>query len=91
MARIVIGMAPTRRSIFSAPDAVKYADLTRDRLRELGVEFVDIDDIAEDDLLHDDADRIKIAEKFKAAGVDGLFSPTATSAPSMRWPVWPRS
>ena len=75
MARIVIGLAPTRRSIFSAPDAVKYANLTRQRLRELGVEFVDIDDIAEDGLLHDDADRIKIAEKFKAAGVDGLFFP----------------
>ena len=42
MARIVLGFAPTRRSIFSAPDAVKYADLTRARLRELGVEFVDM-------------------------------------------------
>ncbi len=73
--RVVLGFAPTRRSIFSAPDAVKYADLTRVRLRELGVEFVDIDDIAEDGLLHDDADRIKIGEKFKAAGVDGVFFP----------------
>lgn len=75
MAQVLIGLAPTRRSIFSAPDAVKYANLTRARLRELGVEFVDIDDIAEDGLLHDDNDRIRIAEKFKAAGVDGLFFP----------------
>lgn len=75
MAKVVLGFAPTRRSIFSAPDAVKYANLTRERLRELGVEFVDIDDIAEDGLLHDDGDRVKIAGKFKAAGVDGLFFP----------------
>jgi len=75
MAKIVIGMAPTRRSIFSAPDAVKYANLTRDRLRELDVEFVDIDDIASDGLLHDEKDRTKIAEKFKDIGVDGLFFP----------------
>ncbi|HWT26855.1 MAG TPA: L-fucose/L-arabinose isomerase family protein [Mobilitalea sp.] len=75
MANIKIGLAPTRRSIFSAPDAVKYANLTRDRLQELGVEFVDIDDIADDGLLHDEADRIKITEKFKAAKVDGLFFP----------------
>lgn len=75
MVRIVIGLAPTRRSIFSAPAAVEYANLTRARLRELGVEFVDIDDIAEDGLLHDEADRVRIAEKFKAAGVDGLFFP----------------
>lgn len=75
MTKIVIGLAPTRRSIFSAPDAVKFANLTRERLRELSVEFVDIDDIAEDGLLHSEEDRIKIAEKFKEAKVDGLFFP----------------
>ncbi len=75
MARIVLGLAPTRRSIFSAPAAVEYANLTRARLCELGIEFVDIDDIADDGLLHDDNDRIRIAEKFKAARVDGLFFP----------------
>lgn len=75
MTKVVLGFAPTRRSIFSAPDAVKYANLTRERLHELGVEFVDIDDIAEDGLLHDENDRIRIAEKFKAAGIDGLFFP----------------
>lgn len=75
MANIKLGLAPTRRSIFSAPAAVEYANLTRARLRQIGVEFVDIDDIAEDGLLHDDNDRIRIAEKFRAAEVDGLFFP----------------
>ncbi len=75
MDRIVLGFAPTRRSIFSAPAAVEYANKTRETLKKLGVEFVDIDDIAEDGLLHDEADRIKIAAKFKAANVDGLFFP----------------
>lgn len=75
MANIKLGLAPTRRSIFSAPAAVEYANLTRARLRQIGVEFVDIDDIAEDGLLHDGNDRIRIAEKFRAAEVDGLFFP----------------
>ena len=75
MSKIKIGLAPTRRRIFSAPDAVKYAGLTRKRLSELNVEFVDIDDISEDGLLHDDADRIRIEAKFKEKGVDGLFFP----------------
>ncbi len=75
MAKIKLGFAPTRRSIFSAPAAVEYANLTRKRLRELGIEFVDIDDIAEDGLLHDEADRIKIEEKFRKEKVDGLFFP----------------
>ena len=39
MAKIKIGYAPTRRSIFSAPDAVKYCGLTADRLKELGIDF----------------------------------------------------
>ena len=75
MAQIKLGFAPTRRSIFSAPDAVKYRGLTAARLRELGVDFVDIDDINPEGLLYDENDRLKIVEKFKAAGIDGLFLP----------------
>lgn len=75
MRSIKIGLAPTRRSIFSAPDAIKFANLTRQRLTELGVEFVDITDINEEGLLYQESDRIKIREKFRAAGVDGLFFP----------------
>lgn len=75
MKKIKLGFAPTRRSIFSAPDAIKYAGLTRERLKELGVDFVDILDINEEGLLYDDADLEKIAEKFRMEGVDGLFLP----------------
>lgn len=64
MAAVKLGFAPTRRSIFSAPAAVEYADYTRKKLREMGVGFVDINDIAADGLLHDDNDRCRIEEKF---------------------------
>lgn len=72
---IKIGFAPTRRSIFSAPDAIKFGNLTRDKLTELGVDFVDIKDINEEGLLYNDEDMKKIAEKFKAEKIDGLFIP----------------
>ena len=75
MDRIKLGYAPTRRSIFSAPDARKYRDLTAERLRELEIDFVDITDINKEGLLYDDADRIRIAEKFKSEKIDGLFLP----------------
>ena len=75
MQPIKLGVAPTRRSIFSAPDAVKYRKLTAGRLQELGVDFVDIEDINEEGLLYCEDDRLKILEKFKAAGVDGLMMP----------------
>ena len=75
MDKIKIGYAPTRRSIFSAPDAIKYRGLTADRLTELGIDFVDITDINEEGLLYNDEDMYKIAEKFKREKIDGLFLP----------------
>ena len=75
MKRIKIGFLPTRRSIFSAPDAIKYANLTRKRLEELGIEFVDITDENEEGLFYDEADREKIQEKFRTEKVKGIFIP----------------
>ncbi|HAJ74796.1 MAG TPA: fucose isomerase [Lachnospiraceae bacterium] len=75
MDRIKIGFAPTRRSIFSAPDAVKYRGLTARKLEELGIDFVDITDINEEGLLYDEEGRIRISEKFKREKIDGLFFP----------------
>ena len=76
-AKIKLGFAPTRRAIFSAPAAVEYRKLTADRLRELKIDFVDIDDINEEGLLYDDAGLEKIIEKFRREKVDGLFLPHA--------------
>lgn len=72
---ILLGVVPTRRSIFSAPDAVRYARLTEERLRELGVAFLDLTDFNEEGLLYDAGDCEKIAKRFQEAGVDGLFFP----------------
>ena len=76
-AKIKLGFAPTRRAIFSAPAAVEYRKLTADRLRELGIDFVDIDDVNDEGLLYDDAGMLKILEKFQKEKVDGLFLPHA--------------
>lgn len=73
MDKIKLGFVPTRRSIFSAPDAIKYRGLTADRLREIGVEIVDIDDINDEGLLFDDSHIAPIVEKFRAEGVDGIM------------------
>ena len=75
MAEIKLAFAPTRRSIFSAPAAVEFANLTRQKLREMEVSFVDIDDINQEGLLYDEAGRIAMTEKFKREKVDGLFIP----------------
>ena len=73
MDKIKLGFVPTRRSIFSAPDAIKYRGLTADRLREIGVDIVDIDDINDEGLLFDDSHIEPIVKKFRAEGVDGIM------------------
>lgn len=75
MDKIKLGYAPTRRSIFSAPDARKYRGLIADRLQKLGIDFVDITDINEEGLLYNDEDMYKIADKFKREKIYGLFLP----------------
>lgn len=72
-AHIKLGFVPTRRSVFSAPDALKYRDLTAQRLTELGVDFVDIKDINAEGLLFADEDVAKIADKFRKEKVDGII------------------
>lgn len=75
MAKIKLGFAPTRRSIFSAPDAIKYRNITAERLKELAIKFVDITDINEEGLLYNNEDMLAVAKKFKDEKVDGLFLP----------------
>ena len=72
-AHIKLGFVPTRRSVFSAPDALKYRALTAKRLTELGVDFVDITDINSEGLLFADEDVQKIADKFRREKVDGII------------------
>lgn len=73
--KVVIGYIPTRRSIFSAPAALEYRRIVADKLSEIGINFVDINDINEEGLLYDDIDIEPIVEKFSKAGVSGLFAP----------------
>ena len=73
--KVVIGYAPTRRRIFSVEDALKYKKIIRDKLNELEIEFVDIEDINEEGLLRCAEDVEPVIEKFRAAKVNALFIP----------------
>lgn len=73
MEKIKIGFLPTRRNIFSAPDALKYKDLTIKRLKELDIDFADLEDINDEGLLFDDRDVAKVVEKFRREKVKGVM------------------
>ncbi len=73
--KVKIGYAPTRRRIFSKEDALKYKSIIANKMNELDIEFVDIEDINEEGLLRCAEDVDAVIDKFKAAKVDALFIP----------------
>ena len=75
MANVKLGFVPTRRSIFSAPDAVKYRGLTADRLKELGIDFVDITDVNDEAFFMTRLAALRLQRNSKKEKIDGLFLP----------------
>ena len=72
---VKLGVVPTRRFIFSKKDAIKFKDLTYERLNELNVDYVDIEDINEEGLFYSEEHLDAISEKMRKNNVDALFFP----------------
>ena len=72
---LAIGYAPTRRTVFSREDALKYKKLAADKIRSMGYRLIDIEDINEDGLLIGEADIAAAVKKFKHSEVDCLIAP----------------
>ena len=49
--KVLLGVAATRRFIFSKADAQKYKNLTLEKLESFGIDYVDINDINEEGML----------------------------------------
>ena len=72
---VKLGVIPTRRFIFSKEDALKFKDLTYARLKELNVDYVDIEDINDEGLFYTEDDIEAIEEKMNKNNVDALLFP----------------
>ena len=70
-----LGVAPTRRNVFSREDALRYKKLIIKKIRGYDINLVDIDDINNEGLLLTDEDTVKAARKFKEKNVDAIFTP----------------
>lgn len=75
LSQVKLGFAPTRRTVFSREEAVRFRQLIEQRLQSLGVDYVGLAGLNEDELLYDPADVPEVARRFRAAGVDALFFP----------------
>lgn len=72
---IKLGVAPTRRKVFSGEDAGLYKDLILETIRSLGIDFIDLQWLNDEGLLFDPDDVDTVAERFRSEGVDALFTP----------------
>lgn len=75
--RLSIGLAATRRDVFSAKAAQDQKDMLLGKLHHLdpSVTVVDIDDINAEGLLFSEADVPRVVAKFRDVGVSGVFFP----------------
>jgi len=73
--KVKVGLAPTRRVIFSIEDSLKYKRLIEAQLREWDIEFVNIDSINKEGLLVQRTDVPKVLDLFRAEKVDCVFIP----------------
>ena len=76
--KIILGVAPTKRSFLSMEEAVRQKErfmaVIRNTLSD-SVEIVDIDDISENGICWNMDETRRIIEKFRTAGIDALFIP----------------
>ena len=73
--KIKLGVACTRRNLFSRLDAIKYKDIILKRLTDEKIDFVDVNWLNEDGLLYEAGMVDAVYERFTAEKVDALFIP----------------
>jgi len=72
---VKIGYCPTRRTVFSREDSLRYKALIRDKLVSWGIDLVDLESINEEGLLVNPEDVPKAIELFRREDVDAVFAP----------------
>jgi len=72
---VTLGLVPISKFVFSHEDALRYKAMTEARLRELGIDFVNIDGITDDGMLYRNADLPKVIDYLREKKVDALFCP----------------
>jgi len=73
--KLLLGLAPTRRFVFSAEDAARYKVLVEQKLKAWEVDFVNVDSLNAEGLLFERRHAVAAAELFRQAGVDAVFTP----------------
>jgi len=77
MAKVLLGLCPIGKFVFSHSDAIKHKKLIQQKLTGMGVDYVDLDGLLpeRDGLVCDQGDVDAVVAYFKEKGVDAIFMP----------------
>lgn len=73
--KLLLGLAPTRRNVFSKEASLDQKKQIEKKLAGLNVSFVNIDEINEEGLLYSSQDAQKASKSFIQKRVDAVFVP----------------
>ncbi len=73
--KVKIGLAPTRRNVFSVEDSLRYKALIEEKLKSWNIDFVNLDSLNKEGLLFDRLEAGRAAKIFTDAEVDAVFAP----------------
>ena len=71
----LVALCPIGKFVFSNEEAIRHKKLIQQKLRDLGIEFVDLDDVLEDGLVKDQRHVAAAVEFFQSKNVGALFMP----------------
>lgn len=72
---IKLGVAPTRRNLFSKEEALRLKAEIYSKLNKMGISYVDIESVNDEGLLFGEETIEKVVSKFANAKVDAVFFP----------------
>jgi len=73
--KLKLGVAPTRRNLFSREEALRQKDAIYERLDGLDIDYTGIEDCTPEGLLFGEETVDAVVSKFRAEQVDGVFFP----------------
>ena len=73
--KIKLGYIPISKFVFSWEDAKKYKQLIEDELKQWGIEYVNIDALVKDGMIHEMKDIDAVVDYLKKEKVDAIFCP----------------
>jgi len=72
---VKLGLCPIGKFVFSHEDAMRYKAILEDKLRQWGIDYVNIDEAVEDGMVRDVSHVEPVVRRLKANGADAVFMP----------------